>query len=114
MTKAIDRQIGGDHYKKLKIQPMEYSLANNLNAAQHTVVKYVTRYKDKGGLQDLEKALHTLEMLIEHETSQAKQDQPELPLREFRPDGSKVRRSIDDATPEEWNASIYHGYGGTG
>lgn len=64
---ALDRQIGGSHYKGLKIQPMEYSLANNLNAAQHTIIKYTTRYKDKGGIEDLRKAIHTLELLIEHE-----------------------------------------------
>ena len=59
----LNEQIGGDHYAKLKIQPMEYSMANNLNACQHTAIKYITRYKDKGGVQDLDKAIHTIEML---------------------------------------------------
>lgn len=65
---ASQRQVGGDHYRKLKIQPMEYSLANKLDAAQHTVIKYVTRFRDKGGIADLEKAKHTIDLLIEHET----------------------------------------------
>lgn len=69
--RALDTQIGGDHYKKLKIQPMEYSMANGLNACQHTIIKYVTRYKDKGGIQDLRKAIHTIEMLIEIEEKDA-------------------------------------------
>ena len=64
---AIHEQIGGDHYKHMPIQPMEYSMKNNLNACQHTVVKYVTRYKVKGGKQDLLKAIHCIEMLIEME-----------------------------------------------
>jgi hypothetical protein len=64
---ALNNQIGGDHYSKLKIQPMEYSMANGLDACQHTVIKYVTRFRDKGGLQDLHKAQHTLQMLIEFE-----------------------------------------------
>lgn len=64
---AISEQIGGDHYKHMPIQPMEYSMKNNLNACQHTVVKYVTRYKVKGGKQDLLKAIHCIEMLIEME-----------------------------------------------
>jgi hypothetical protein len=64
---AINEQIGGDHYKHMPIQPMEYSMKNNLNACQHTVVKYVTRYKVKGGKQDLLKAIHCIEMLIEME-----------------------------------------------
>lgn len=64
---ALSTQVGGDHYKKLKIQPMEYSMANKLDACQHTAIKYVTRFRDKGGKQDLEKAVHAIEMLIEHE-----------------------------------------------
>jgi len=47
---------------------MEYSMANNLNACQHTAIKYLTRYKDKNGVEDLRKAIHTIEMLIEFET----------------------------------------------
>lgn len=64
---AINEQVGGDHYKHMPIQPMQYSMANNLNACQHTVIKYVTRYKAKGGKQDLLKAIHTLQYLIELE-----------------------------------------------
>ena len=64
---AINKQVGGDHYKFMAIQPMEYSMKNNLNACQHTVVKYVTRYKVKGGKQDLLKAIHCIELLIEME-----------------------------------------------
>ena len=64
---ASDIQVGGDHYTKLAIQPMEYSMKNQLNACQHTAIKYVTRYKDKDGVKDLRKAIHTIEMLIEFE-----------------------------------------------
>jgi hypothetical protein len=66
-SSALSIQVGGDHYKKLAIQPMEYSMANKLDACQHTIVKYVTRFRDKGGLADLQKARHTLDMLIEFE-----------------------------------------------
>ena len=68
---ALDSQVGGTHYKKLKIQPMEYSMANGLDACQHTIIKYVTRFRDKGGIADLQKAKHTLDMLIEFETIEA-------------------------------------------
>lgn len=61
---ATDIQVGGNHYLGLKIQPMEYSMANNLNACQHTAIKYITRYKDKNGKQDLLKAKHTIDLLI--------------------------------------------------
>lgn len=60
-------QVGGNHYKDMKIQPMEYSMANNLNACQHTIIKYVSRYKAKNGKQDLLKAKHTIELLIQME-----------------------------------------------
>jgi hypothetical protein len=63
--KAYDKQIGGSHYKKLKIQPMQYSMANELDACQHTIVKYVTRHWDKAGKKDLYKAMHTTLLLIE-------------------------------------------------
>jgi len=63
---ASDTQVGGDHYTKLEIQPMTYSMANNLNALQHTAIKYVTRYQDKGtALQDLAKARHCIDMMVE-------------------------------------------------
>jgi len=58
-------QHGGGHYKKLKIQPAQYCIANGLEFAEGSVVKYVTRWKDKGGVEDLKKAKHFLDMLIE-------------------------------------------------
>lgn len=71
MTNPTQHQVGGDHYTKLAIQPMQYSMANGLNALQHTIVKYVTRYKDKGGIEDLHKAAHCVELLIQHEMDEA-------------------------------------------
>lgn len=60
-------QVGGGHYKKYKVQPIEYAMANNLNYCQANAVKYITRYRDKGGLEDLRKAIHNIEILIELE-----------------------------------------------
>ena len=64
---ATDTQVGGNHYTKLAIQPMRYSMENRLDALQHTVIKYVTRFRDKNGIEDLEKAKHCIDMLIEFE-----------------------------------------------
>lgn len=64
---ALDTQVGGSHYKDMAIQPMEYSMANQLDACQHTAIKYITRFREKGGIQDLEKAKHVIDMLIEFE-----------------------------------------------
>ena len=63
----LDKQVGGDHYSKLAIQPVEYINANKLGYLAGNVVKYITRYKDKNGLQDLQKAKHYVQMLIELE-----------------------------------------------
>ena len=57
-------QVGGSHYKDYAIQPVEYCIANNMSFCEGNVVKYVTRWKDKGGVQDLKKARHFLDILI--------------------------------------------------
>lgn len=67
---SLKKQIGGDHYTKLKIQPIEYALANNLGICEHAVVKYVSRWKDKNGVEDLRKAIHYLEMMIQREINE--------------------------------------------
>jgi transposase-like protein len=71
---AFDTQVGGGHYKDLTIQPMQYSMANKLDACQHTIIKYVTRFREKGGVADLEKAKHVIEMLIELEMSKSEEE----------------------------------------
>ena len=64
---ALETQIGGNHYNSMKIQPIEYTMANEMNPLQHTVIKYVSRYKKKNGVEDLKKAIHSLELLIQFE-----------------------------------------------
>jgi hypothetical protein len=68
---ALDVQVAGDHYKNQTIQPVEYIHANGIGFFEGNVIKYVTRWKSKGGIKDLEKAKHYLEMLIELETNNA-------------------------------------------
>jgi hypothetical protein len=63
----LAHQEGGSHYKNLKIQPIEYIHANAIPFAEGSVIKYVTRWRDKGGIKDLEKARHFLDLLIELE-----------------------------------------------
>ena len=62
---ALDKQVGGSHYKDKGIQPIIYIHANNLGFCEGNVVKYVTRWREKNGIADLEKAKHYLELLIE-------------------------------------------------
>ena len=63
--KATDRQVGGKHYKKFKIQPIEFITANNLNFIQGCVIKYICRFDKKNGNEDLDKVIHYCELLKE-------------------------------------------------
>ena len=65
---ALENQINGDHYKSLTIQPVEYIHANNIPFLEGNVIKYVTRWRNKNGIADLEKAKHYIELLIELES----------------------------------------------
>lgn len=64
---ALKKQEGGSHYKDFRIQPIEFISKNNLGFIVGNVIKYVCRYKNKNGKEDILKAIHYLEMLIELE-----------------------------------------------
>lgn len=64
---AFKTQEGGGHYKNMAIQPMEYIVKNKMSFPQGNVIKYVSRYKFKNGKEDLLKAIHNLEFMIELE-----------------------------------------------
>lgn len=64
---ALDVQVGGSHYKDMKIQPVQYILANELPFVEGSIIKYVSRWRNKNGVADLEKARHFLDILIEEE-----------------------------------------------
>lgn len=65
--KALDTQIAGNHYKGLAIQPIEFIVKNNLDYIQGNVIKYIVRYKNKNGIEDLKKIKHYIDLLIEIE-----------------------------------------------
>ena len=67
--KVYDKQIGGEHYLKMKIQPSEFANKNNLPFAEGNAIKYICRHKDKGGKEDLKKAKHYIDMIIERDYS---------------------------------------------
>jgi Protein of unknwon function (DUF3310) len=68
-SSALRAQVGGTHYKKLKIQPVEYMHANDIPFIEGSIIKYATRWRDKGGIKDLEKIIHFAQLLIELETN---------------------------------------------
>ena len=64
---ALDTQVGGDHYKNMLIQPVEYIHKNGIGFVEGAVIKYVSRWRAKNGVEDLKKARHMLDLLIEME-----------------------------------------------
>ena len=75
---ALDTQVAGSHYKTMAIQPVEFITRNKIPYCEANVIKYVCRYRNKNGLQDLHKAQHYLDMLIElyMEEMKHKEQQP--------------------------------------
>lgn len=69
MTSALETQVGGDHYRDLAIQPIEFIVANDIPYREANVIKYVTRWRSKNGVEDLRKARHYLDMLIEEQNA---------------------------------------------
>lgn len=66
----LKNQVGGDHYKRFKIQPTEFIHRNNIGFIEGNVIKYVCRHKLKNGVEDIDKAIHYLELLKELEYGQ--------------------------------------------
>jgi hypothetical protein len=78
-SKANDKQVAGTHYRTKGIQPWDYIAENNIGYFEGNIIKYVSRWKDKGGVQDLEKARHYLDKLIElNENKQLETEPPIL------------------------------------
>ena len=73
---AYKKQIGGKHYIKYKIQPSKFVVENRLLYPEGCVIKYVIRHQDKGGKQDLEKAKHMIDMIIERDYSGPEEKNP--------------------------------------
>ena len=67
MSNPYDKQVGGDHYSKMKIQPAEFVNKNKMLFAEGNAIKYICRHINKGGEQDLQKAKHYIDMIIERD-----------------------------------------------
>ena len=72
---AYDKQVGGKHYIKYKVQPSKFVTENKLLYPEGSVIKYILRHQDKGGKQDLLKAIHFIEMIIERDYKDEKEKQ---------------------------------------
>jgi hypothetical protein len=65
---ASEKQIGGNHYKQYAIQPIEFITKNNIPYIEGNVIKYLLRWRDKNGTEDLDKCIHYIELLKEIES----------------------------------------------
>ena len=72
---AYKKQIGGSHYKDLAIQPSQFINKNKLLFAEGNAIKYICRHAHKGGKEDLKKAIHYIEMIIERDYGEEKEKQ---------------------------------------
>ena len=70
MLESLKSQIGGDHYKSMKIQPAEFILANGLGHYEAAALEYISRWQHKGGPDSLAKAQQCLQILIDHNNEQ--------------------------------------------
>ena len=66
---SLEKQVGGNHYSKMKIQPAEFINENGLLFAEGYAIKYICRHKSKGKEKDIEKAIHYLQMILERDYS---------------------------------------------
>jgi hypothetical protein len=67
LLSSLTTQVGGSHYKEFAIQPVEFCYVNNIPYLEATAIKYLCRWRLKGGVQDLEKAKHFIDLLIDLE-----------------------------------------------
>tara|TARA_R110000737_G_scaffold75119_3_gene104599 strand:- start:767 stop:1150 length:384 start_codon:yes stop_codon:yes gene_type:complete len=63
----MDTQVGGGHYKDYVIQPLEFITKNNIPFIEGNIIKYITRWKDKNGVEDLKKVIHYTQLLAQLE-----------------------------------------------
>ena len=95
-SKVYSKQIGGSHYKDMVMQPSEFINKNKLLFAEGNAIKYICRHANKGEVQDLEKAKHYIDMIIER-------DYPLIPMteeEEYRNAG--ITKEEAEKKPETW------------
>ena len=106
MSDVYKKQIGGDHYQSMKIQPSEFINKNNLPFAEGNAIKYLCRHKQKGQKQDLEKAIHYCQMAIDRDypgkektVSEKLQDELE-PIKDFLDEAEREKEELEESYQE--------------
>ena len=96
---AHKKQIGGDHYKRMAIQPSHYIVKNKLGWYEGNIVKYITRHSIKGGKQDIEKVIHYAELLLEDLY-------PDDETRVFYVGATRARETLHIVQPQRYGGFI--------
>ena len=99
-----DTQIGGTHYQNFKIQPSKFAIENELLYPEGCVIKYILRHRLKGKKQDLEKAIHFIEMIIERDYSEKKDflEEAEKKKKELAESYQESKRQTEERRSIEW------------
>ena len=109
--KPYDKQIGGTHYQKFKIQPSKFVIENELLYPEGCVIKYILRHRLKGKRQDLEKAIHFIEMIIERDYTKKKDflEEAEKEKKEFKNHIKKPKDKQKNEDPKNGLKAITNG-----
>ena len=99
--KPYDKQIGGSHYQKFKIQPSKFVIENELIYTERCVIKYILRHRLKGKKQDLEKAIHFIEMIIERDYPKDFLEEAEKEKQELAESFKESRRQTEERKPKD-------------
>ena len=92
MSKVWDKQHGGSHYQKYKIQPSKFVVENKLLYPEGCAIKYIIRHQDKNGKEDILKAIHFLEMIIERDYKDKPKPKENLYIREMLRNGEELSK----------------------
>jgi len=101
MSDAYDKQIGGTHYQKFKIQPSKFVIENELLYPEGCVIKYILRHRLKGKRQDLEKAIHFIEMIIERDYPKDFLEEAEKEKKELEESYQEAKRQTEERKPKD-------------
>ena len=104
MSNVYKKQIGGTHYQKFKIQPSKFVIENELLYPEGCAIKYIIRHRMKGKRQDLEKAIHFIEMIIERDYSEKKDflEEAEKEKKELAECYEEGKRQGEERKAKEW------------
>ena len=100
--KPYDKQIGGSHYQNFKIQPSKFVIENELLYPEGCVIKYILRHRLKGKKQDLEKAIHFIEMIIERDYPKDFLEEAEKEKKELEESYQEAKRQTKERRSTEW------------